>query len=75
VLSRPSQQDDLALLQRLLWVCDENPCEDCEANQDAGPIPNDEEFPSGDMAEIAHNGYKCHTESVVKDSKDDDDDD
>ena len=55
------------------WFCDENPCEDCQENQDAGWIPNDEEFPSGDMAEIAHNGCKCHTESRVKDDKEDDD--
>jgi hypothetical protein len=53
------------------WFCDENPCEDCEENQNAGWIPNDEEFPSGDMTEIAHNGCKCHTESRVKDDDND----
>jgi hypothetical protein len=53
------------------WVCDSNPCPICEENQDASPIPNDQEFPSGDMTEIAHNGCLCHTESVVEDDDDD----
>jgi hypothetical protein len=57
------------------WFCDENPCDICLENQDAGWIPNDEEFPSGDMAEIAHNECKCHTESRVKDDKDEESDD
>jgi hypothetical protein len=57
------------------WFCDENPCDDCQENQDAGWIANDEEFPSGDMAEIAHNGCHCHTESRLIDDKHEDDDD
>ena len=56
------------------WVCDSEPCPLCEENQDASPIPNDSEFPSGDMAEIAHNSCRCHTESVVEDDKEESND-
>ena len=54
-----------------IWVTDSDPCPICEENADAGPIDNDEEFPSGDMAEVAHVRCLCHTESVVEDDSDD----
>jgi hypothetical protein len=56
------------------WFCDDDPCELCEENQNAGWIPNDEEFPSGDMTEVAHNKCRCHTESRVKERSESDDD-
>ena len=54
-----------------IWVCDSDPCPICEENQDAGAIEVDSEFPSGDDAEIAHPGCRCHTESVVEDDEGD----
>jgi hypothetical protein len=54
-----------------VWVCDSNPCDICEENQDAGEIEVESEFPSGDDAETAHPGCLCHTESVVEDDDDD----
>ena len=60
---------------RKVWVCDDNPCPICEENQNVGPIANDDEFPSGDMAEVAHVNCECHTESVVEDDDKEGDDD
>jgi Phage Mu protein F like protein len=56
-----------------IWVCDSDPCPICEENQDAGEIEVEDDFPSGDDAETAHPGCLCHTESVVEDSDDDED--
>lgn len=36
------------------WVTTGDPCATCEANEDEGPIPIDEEFSSGDYAPPAH---------------------
>lgn len=58
-----------------IWVTDDDPCEDCEENADAGAIDVDDEFPSGDDAEVAHPGCRCHTESVVEDEEAGNDDD
>jgi hypothetical protein len=56
-----------------IWVCDTDPCPICEENQDAGEIEVEAEFPSGDDAETAHPGCLCHTESVVEDESEGDD--
>lgn len=53
-----------------IWVPDDDPCPICQENADAGPIDNEDEFPSGDLTEIAHNNCECHTESVVEDDDD-----
>jgi hypothetical protein len=58
-----------------IWVTDDDPCEDCQENADAGAIEVEDSFPSGDDAETAHPGCKCHTESVVEDDDRSDDDD
>jgi len=58
-----------------IWVCDDDPCPICVDNQDAGAIDNDDEFPSGDMTEVAHVNCECHTESIVEDDEKGDDDD
>lgn len=47
------------------WVADENPCEDCQANEDAGPIGLDESFPSGVDAPLAHPGCECVLSATV----------
>jgi len=50
-----------------IWVCDSDPCPICEENQDVGAIEVEDDFPSGDDAEVAHVNCECHTESVVED--------
>lgn len=57
-----------------IWVCDSDPCPICEENQDAGEIDVEDSFPSGDDCETAHPNCECHTESVVDDEKDSNDD-
>lgn len=36
------------------WQADADPCPECVENEDAGPIPIDEDFPSGDAVDPAH---------------------
>lgn len=50
------------------WSCDTDPCEDCEANEAASPIPLNEEFPSGDDAPEAHPHCKCSLISEIDES-------
>jgi len=50
--------------RKKIWYCGSDPCPICEENQDAGAIDVEDDFPSGDDAEIAHPGCLCHTESV-----------
>lgn len=41
------------------WLTDDEPCPICEENADAGPIPLEEDFPSGDDAPQAHPNCLC----------------
>lgn len=41
------------------WILGPNPCETCEENAAASPIPVDEDFPSGDDAPPAHPNCVC----------------
>lgn len=41
------------------WYVDEDPCPICQENADEGPIPLDQEFPSGDLANPAHPRCEC----------------
>lgn len=41
------------------WILGPDPCEVCEDNADASPIPVDEDFPSGDDAPPAHPNCVC----------------
>jgi hypothetical protein len=58
-----------------IWVCTDDPCDECQENEDIGPIPVDSEFPSGDDAEVCHPACRCHTESVVEDDEAENDSD
>jgi len=49
------------------WQADEDPCEDCIANMDAGAIELEDEFPSGDDAPPAHPNCECVLLPVVDD--------
>ncbi|MEZ5311647.1 MAG: hypothetical protein R2735_13890 [Microthrixaceae bacterium] len=44
-----------------IWIVDNGglPCADGEDNALAGPVPSDEEFPTGDLAPPAHAGCRC----------------
>jgi hypothetical protein len=44
------------------WQTEEGACEICVENEDAGPIPINEQFPSGDDAAPAHLLCRCSTE-------------
>lgn len=55
------------------WWADENPCEDCVANADEGPIDLDDLFPSGDDAPPAHPNCECAIIPVVEDEETGDD--
>lgn len=41
------------------WICGEDPCEDCQANEAESPIPIDDDFQSGDDAPAAHPRCVC----------------
>jgi hypothetical protein len=48
------------------WVtAGANPCEDCIANEDAGIIPIDESFDSGDDTVPAHPNCECYVQGVI----------
>jgi hypothetical protein len=42
-----------------IWLLGEDPCDECQANADEGPIPIDEPFQSGDDAPLAHPNCRC----------------
>lgn len=44
-------------------VGDANVCEECLANEAAGPIPVDSEFPSGDLCPALHPSCRCNISS------------
>ncbi len=58
---------DYGLEIQKYWSADADPCDDCKENEDASPIPLDEDFPSGDDAPEAHPNCKCSLISVVED--------
>ncbi len=41
------------------WVTDDNPCPICQANDDAGVIELDDDFPSGDPCPTANPSCEC----------------
>lgn len=47
------------------WLLDGDPCEVCIGNADAGPIPLDQPFPSGDQAPTAHPRCVCALGAVI----------
>lgn len=62
-------------LKKVWIVAGDDCCDDCEENAEAGAIDVEDQFPSGDDAEIAHINCRCHTESVVEGKGEDDDGD
>lgn len=61
---------DIGINLQKEWVADEDPCEDCQANEDAGPIDLDDDFPSGVDSPLAHPGCECVlTATVIEDAQ------
>ena len=53
------------------WVTAGNgPCDDCQSNEDAGEIPVDDSFPTGDDSEPAHPNCECYVDAVQSDLSD-----
>ena len=58
------------------WQADEDPCPECVENEEAGPIPIDDDFPSGDAVDPAHPHCECTVLSVeIRDDGSEDDGD
>lgn len=55
---------------RKAWQADDDACEVCQANEDAGAIELDDVFPSGDDATPAHPNCECTIFPVVDESED-----
>src|SRR5262249_39504144 len=58
---------DAGVKGKKAWLADDNPCPDCQENEDAGPIDLDDVFPSGDDAPLAHPGCECTLVPVTED--------
>jgi uncharacterized protein with gpF-like domain len=54
------------------WLVGGDPCPICEENEAAGPIPLDEDFPSGDDAPGAHPRCECSVAAVLDDDAEQD---
>lgn len=61
-------------LKRWMTSNDDDVTPDCDANQEQGPIPVDEEFQSGAMTDPDHPNCRCNVAGVVKLGGDSDDD-
>lgn len=47
------------------WLPDSDPCPECQANADQGPIDVDQDFDSGDDASPAHPRCECTIISII----------
>lgn len=62
------QAEDMGVdIQKEWLIADEEACDDCQENADAGPIDLDDTFPSGDDAPGAHPHCRCAIAPVVAD--------
>lgn len=51
-----------------IWSTAGDPCDDCQDNEDEGPIPLDQDFPSGDDAPPGHPHCRCSLSSETDES-------
>jgi SPP1 gp7 family putative phage head morphogenesis protein len=63
----------IALMKEWLTAGDDLVSEECQANEDQGPIPLDDDFDSGDDAPPLHPNCRCAVAPVVSDESDDQD--
>ena len=61
------------VVEQKAWsAAGEEVCDDCQENEDAGPIGIDDDFPSGDDAPIAHPLCRCAVVAYFPDPEDED---
>jgi SPP1 gp7 family putative phage head morphogenesis protein len=60
----------IALMKEWLTAGDDLVSEECQANEDQGPIPLDDDFDSGDDAPPLHPNCRCAVAPVVSDESD-----
>lgn len=63
-----AQRDGISVKKS--WLILEDACDDCQENEDAGPIELDDQFPSGDDAPPAHPNCRCVLVPEVEDGGD-----
>ena len=63
---KDAAQEGIALQKEWLTAGDDLVSEECQENEDAGPIPLDEDFPSGDDAPPLHPNCRCSLSPVVE---------
>lgn len=68
---REAARQGIGLKKEWLTAGDDLVSEDCEENEDAGPIPLEDDFPSGDDAPPAHPNCRCAIAPVLADEQDD----
>lgn len=64
---------DIGINIKKIWIADEDPCPECAANEDEGPIDLDDTFQSGDDAPLAHPGCECVLSAEVDEDMDNQD--
>jgi len=64
------QARDSGLDVKKQWICDPDPCKECEQN-DQIIVEVDEDFPSGDDSEPVHPDCRCVVLGVVDDEQSD----
>jgi hypothetical protein len=58
---------DIGVSIKKSWLASAGCCDDCQDNEDEGPIDLDEDFPSGDNAPLAHPNCGCVLVSEIGD--------
>lgn len=61
---------ELGIPVKKAWLADDQACEVCQENQEAGAIELDETFPSGDDAPLAHPNCECSLIPITGDEED-----
>lgn len=61
------------VVEKKVWLLGEEACDECQGNADAGEIPLDDAFPSGDDAPPAHPRCVCDCAPIVSEAGADDD--
>lgn len=63
------EAEAMGITIRKSWLMLEDACDICQENADAGAIPLDEEFPSGDLAPPGHPNCRCVLVPEVEDEE------
>lgn len=74
LLAAKDAKEQLGLGLKKVWLTDDDPCELCQENADAGAIELEDEFPSGDDAPPGHPHCECTLIYEVDESEQQNDD-